>query len=62
MKDGRMYAELLANHKSYDQLSKTVLMQLKKGQNVWVRLVKNSSYSVYGGGKYTTFAGYIISY
>ena len=62
IKDGSMYTELHANHKNYDQLSKTVLIQLKKSQTVWVRLPKSSSYGVYGGGRYTTFAGYLISY
>ena len=62
IKDGKVYSYLHANHKNHDQLSKTVLMQLKKGQTAWVRLVKSSSYAVYGSGRYTTFAGYLISY
>ena len=62
IKDGTMYSEVHANHKNHDQLSKTVLIQLKKGQTVWVRLPKNPSYVVYGGGRYTTFGGYLISY
>ena len=62
IKDGAVYTELHANHKNHDQLSKTVLIQLKKGQNIWVRLVKSSTYAVYGGGKYTTFSGYLISH
>ena len=62
IKDGAVYTELHAYHKNYDQLSKTVLIQLKKGQNIWVRLVKSSTYAVYGGGKYTTFSGYLISH
>ena len=62
IKDGTVYTIVEAMHKSYDQLGKTVLIQLKKGQIVWVRLVKNSSYAVYGSGKYTTFSGYLISY
>ena len=57
-----MYTELHANHKNHDQLSKTVLIQLKKGQNIWVRLVKSSIYAVHGGGKYTTFSGFLISH
>ena len=43
-----MFTEVHASHKNYDQLSKTVLIQLKKGQTVWVRLVKHSVYAVYG--------------
>ena len=62
IKDGTVYTDLHANHKNYDQLSKTVLIQLKKSQTVWVRLVKSSSYAVHGGSRYTTFAGYLISY
>ena len=62
IRDGNVYTELHANHKSYDQLSKTVLIQLKKSQTVWVRLVKSSSYAVHGVNRYTTFAGYLISY
>ena len=62
IKDGNTYTELHANHKNYDQLSKTVLIQLKKSQTVWVRLVKGSTYAVYGKGRYTTFGGYLISY
>ena len=57
-----MFTEVHASHKNYDQLSKTVLIQLKKGQTVWVRLVKHSVYAVYGRERYTTFAGYLISY
>ena len=62
IKDGKVYSELHAYHKSYDQLSKTVLMQLKKGQTAWVRMVKRSDGAVHGGSRYTTFAGYLISY
>ena len=62
IKDGTVYSEVHATHKSYDQLSKTVLIQLKKGQTVWVRLRKSSSYAVYGRSRYTTFGGYLISY
>ncbi len=62
MKDGSVYTQVHANHKSHDQLSKTVLIQLKKGHTLWVRLVKHSVYAVYGRGRYTTFAGYLISY
>ncbi len=57
IKDGKVYTELHAYHKSHDQLSKTVLIQLKKGQTVWVRLVKSSAYAVYGSSRYTTFGG-----
>ena len=62
IKDGTMYSDVHANHKNHDQLSKTVLIQLKKGQTVWVRLLKSSSYAVYGRDRYTTFGGYLISY
>ena len=62
IKDGAVYSEVHANHKSHDQLSKTVLVQLKKGQTVWIRLYNSSSYAVHGSGRYTTFAGYLISY
>ena len=62
IKDGAVYTELHAYHKNYDQLSKTVLIQLKKGQNIWVRLVKSSIYAVNGSRKYTTFSGYLISH
>ena len=62
IKDGNVYTEVYANHKNHDQLSKTVLIQLKKGQTVWIRLVKDSTCAVYGKGRYTTFAGYMISY
>ena len=65
IKDGKLYSYLHANHKNHDQLSKTVLMQLKKGQSVRPRgsvWYKSSSYAVYGSGRYTTFAGYLISY
>ena len=62
IKDGAVYSEVHANHKSHDQLSKTVLVQLKKGQAVWIRLYNSSSYAVNGSGRYTTFAGYLISY
>ena len=44
IKDGAVYSEVHANHKSHDQLSKTVLVQLKKGQTVWIRLYNSSSY------------------
>ena len=62
IKDGRVYSDVHASHKSYDQLSKTILIQLKKGQTVWVRLNKGSSYAVHGSSKYTTFGGYLISF
>ena len=62
IKDGTMYSDVHANHKNHDQLSKTVLIQLKKGQTVWARLPKSSSYAVYGHSRYTTFGGYFISY
>ena len=62
IKDGTVYTNLHANHKNHDQLSKTVLIQLKKSHTVWVRLVKGSTYAVYGQERYTTFAGYLISY
>ena len=62
IKDGASYSEVHAVHKNHDQLSKTVLIQLKKGQTVWIRLTNGSTYRVYGGGGYTTFAGYLISY
>ena len=60
IKDGVKYTEVHANHRNYDQLSKTVLIELKKGQKVWVRLPKSSSYAIYGSGRYTTFYGYLI--
>ncbi|XP_028400303.1 complement C1q-like protein 2 [Dendronephthya gigantea] len=62
IKDGQVYTEVHASHKNYDQLSKTVLIQLKKSQTVWVRLSKSSGYAVYGRERYTTFAGYLISH
>ena len=62
IKDGAVYTQLHANHKNYDQLSKTVLIQLKKGQKIWVRLVRGSNYAVYGRERYTTFSGYLISH
>ena len=62
IKDGAMYSDVHANHKNYDQLSKTVLIQLKKGQNIWVRLVKGSGYAVHGRNRHTTFSGYLISH
>ena len=62
IKDDVKYTELHANHKNYDQLSKTVLIQLKKDENIWVRLEKSSTYAVYGSSTYTTFSGYLISH
>ena len=62
IKDGAKYSEVHASQKNHDQLSKTVLIQLKKGQTVWIRLTNSSTYRVYGGSRYTTFAGYLISY
>lgn len=62
MKDNTVYSELHANHKNYDQLSKTVLAVLKKGETFWVKLEKNSIYAVHGGGRYTTFGGFLLSY
>ena len=62
MKDNTVYSDLHANHRNYDQLSKTVLAMLKKGQTFWVRLERNGVYAVYGRGRYTTFGGYLISY
>ena len=61
VKDGIVYTIVEAMHKSYDQLSKTVLIQLKKGETMWVRLMKGSSYAVYGQARYTTLAGHLIS-
>ena len=61
IKDGAMYTELHSNNKGYDQLSKTVLIQLKKDENIWVRLEKSSAYAIYGSSRYTTFSGYLIS-
>ncbi|WP_411027245.1 C1q-like domain-containing protein, partial [Salmonella sp. s54925] len=60
MKDGAVYTKLHANHKNYDILSKTVLMLLKKDQNVWVRLPKDSRFAIYGGERYSTFSGHLI--
>ena len=61
IKDGAVYTDLHSNNKSYDQLSKTVLIQLKKDENIWVRLEKSSAYAIYGSSRYTTFSGYLIS-
>ena len=61
MKDNTVYSDLYASHKFHDQLSKTVLATLKKGQTFWARLEGNSVYAIYGRSRYTTFAGYLIS-
>ena len=62
MKDNTVYSDLHANHRNYDQLSKTVLAMLEKGQTFWVRLERNGVYAVYGRGQYTTFGGFLFSH
>ena len=62
MKDNTVYSDLHANHRNYDQLSKTVLAMLKKSQTFWVRLERNSVYAVYGRNRYTAFGGFLVSH
>ena len=61
MKDNTVLSDIHANHKNYDQLTKTILVTLKKGDTFWVKLEKNSIYAVYGTSRYTEFGGFLVS-
>ncbi|CAB4030988.1 heavy metal-binding HIP-like [Paramuricea clavata] len=54
-------SDIHANHKNYDQLTKTVLVALAKGETFWVKLEKSSAYAVYGTQRYTQFGGFLLS-
>ena len=60
-KQGKDYAEIHSSGVRYDSHSATVLMQLEKGQMVWVELQPSRVYAVYGQGKYTSFCGHLLS-
>ena len=53
-------SDLHANHKNYDQLAKTVLVALNKGDTFWVKLEKSGGYAVHGNSRYTEFGGFLI--
>ncbi|XP_028401091.1 complement C1q tumor necrosis factor-related protein 3-like [Dendronephthya gigantea] len=61
MKGNTVFSELHANHKNYDQLSKTILVALAKGETFWVQLHRSSTYAVHGAGRYTQFGGFLLS-
>ena len=61
MKNNAVVSDMYANHKNYDQLTKTILVTLEKGDTFWVKLEKSSIYSVYGSARYTQFNGFLIS-
>ena len=61
MKNSAVLSDIHANHKSYDQLTKTILVTLKKGDTFWVKLEKSSIYAVYGSNRYTEFGGFLLS-
>ena len=52
-------SDLHAHHKNYDQLAKTVLVALNKGDTFWVKLEKNGGYAVHGNSRYTEFGGFL---
>ncbi|XP_028408349.1 complement C1q-like protein 2 [Dendronephthya gigantea] len=61
MKGNTVFSDLHANHKNYDQLSKTILVVLAKGETFWVKLEKSSTYAVNGARRYTQFGGFLLS-
>ena len=61
MKGSTVISDLHANHKNYDQLTKTILVALTKGETFWVKLEKSSTYAVYGTDRYTEFGGFLLS-
>ena len=61
MKGNTVFSDLHAYHKNNDQLSKTILVALAKGETFWVKLVKYSTYAVHGGNRYTQFGGFLLS-
>ena len=61
MKGSSVVSDIHSNHKNYDQLSKTILVVLAKGDTFWVKLEKSSNYAVHGGSRYTEFGGFLLS-
>ncbi|XP_028413886.1 complement C1q-like protein 2 [Dendronephthya gigantea] len=61
MKNNNIISEIHANHKTYDQLTKTIFVVLAKGDTFWVELRNGSTYSIYGSGRYTEFGGFLLS-
>ena len=58
--DGQVVARILGhmNNSLVDQSSQTVIVQVNKGQEVWVRNEINDS--SYWGAAYSTFSGYLL--
>jgi hypothetical protein len=54
-------SDIHANHKNYDQLTKTILVALEKDETFWVKLEKGSTYAVHGSSRYTQFGGFLFS-
>ncbi|CAB3977464.1 Complement C1q 2 [Paramuricea clavata] len=61
MKGSSVVSDIHANHKNYDQLTKTILVALTKGETFWVKLERGSAYAVYGSARYTEFGGFLLS-
>ncbi|XP_028413882.1 complement C1q-like protein 3 [Dendronephthya gigantea] len=61
LKNNNMISEIHANHKTYDQLTKTIFVVLEKGDTFWIELVNGSTYAILGTGRYTEFGGFLLS-
>jgi hypothetical protein len=58
MKNNTLIGDIHANHKNYDQLTKTILVTLEKGDTFWVKLQNGA---VFGTQRYTQFGGFLLS-
>ncbi|XP_028415484.1 complement C1q-like protein 3 [Dendronephthya gigantea] len=61
MKNNNIISEIHANHKTYDQLTKTIFVVLAKGDTFWVELRNGSTFSIYGISRSTEFGGFLLS-
>ncbi|XP_076458505.1 uncharacterized protein LOC143292206 [Babylonia areolata] len=60
-KEGQEIAETETNDDdNYDRASVQVIVQLKEGERVWVEKTLGGAYTMFNGGVYSTFGGFLL--
>nr|KAG5713531.1 hypothetical protein BaRGS_024579 [Batillaria attramentaria] len=61
LKDGKTIAETQTDDQdNADRSSVQVIVQVRKGQSLWVQQASGVPHMIYGGGVYSTFGGFLL--
>ncbi|KAK7506726.1 hypothetical protein BaRGS_00002201 [Batillaria attramentaria] len=61
LKDGKTIAETQTDDQdNADRSSVQVVVQVRKGQSLWVQQASGVPHMIYGGGVYSTFGGFLL--